>query len=174
MIVDRKLNFGILVSGDISTNGLISANVYDAGESKILFDTDEYKLFFRVGMDQCSSFTLSLVGDTTAATLATGGVATEVIASGTFTIDDTGAALVDDADNVYVQGCISIPKQRLAMQYYGLFAVGVGTTSNLIDHGSQFNDVHIAGDAYVIRDGADNLINPRAAIPTPPVSYEAN
>ena len=174
MILDRKLNFGILVSADISTDGLISANVYDAGESKVLFDTDEYKLVFRVAVSQCSKLVLTLLGDTTAATLATGGTATEVIASGTFTVDEAGTALADDATERYVRGIIPIPKQNLAMRYYGLFAVGTGTTANLVDSGSQFNDAQVAGDAHVVLDAADNLLWKRAAVPTPPVSYEAN
>lgn len=174
MIVDRKLNFGILASADISTNGLISCNVLDLGASQFLFNADGDKLFFRVAVSQCSSLTLSLLGDTTAATLATGGTATEVIASGTFTVDEDGTALADDATERFVTGHILIPKQKRAMRFYGLFAVGVGTTSNLVDSASQFSDAQIAGDAYVVRDAADNLLHKRELIPTPPVSYEAN
>jgi len=170
-IVDKYLDFGIHTSSDISSNGIISFNVIDMGESLILFSSEEpMYLFFRVSVTQCSSLTITLVGDTSAATLVTGGADTEVIASGTFTADEVGTALVNDGTARYVSGYIPIAKQKAAMRFYGLFAIGVGTTSNLLDTGSQFTAQYKAGDAYVVRTPPTNMVLGRAAIPATPVS----
>ncbi len=169
--VDKYLDFGFHISSNLSSNGIISFYVIDMGELLILFSSEEpLYLFFRVGVTQCTKLTITLVGDTSVVTLDTGGVDTEVIASGVFTTDEDGTALVDNADAVYVSGYIPIAKQKLAMRWYGLFAVGEGTTSNMIDHASQFVDDDKAGDAYVVRTPPTNMVSKRLAIPAGPTS----
>lgn len=169
--VDKYLDFGIHTSNDISSDGIMSFNVINMKESLILFSSEEpMYLFFRVGTTECEELTITLVGDTSSAALASGGVATEVIASGTFTLDETGSALVDNGTVQYVMGYIPIAKQKLPMQYYGLFAQGEGTTAELVDDASQFEDGNKAGDAYVVRTPPTNMVLGRAAIPAGPTS----
>jgi hypothetical protein len=157
MILDGQLDFGVKTQGANAASGgvLGSTNVFDAGESKKLFGHDEMWLWARFGVTQCSQVQLDLRGDTTAATLATGGADTETIAStGSITADEVGTALADDATERFVTVRIRIPKQKLAMRYYGLWITTTGT-----------GDTVTAGDAYVVMGGQNHLLGARAAAP---------
>ena len=157
MLLDAKLNFGIMAqTANAASSGVLgSTNVYDGGESKILFSDDGLWLVARFGVTQCSVVKVDLLGDTTAATLDTGGTDTPTIAStGNITVDEVGTALADDATTRYVQVRLPIPKQTTAARYYGLWITTTGT-----------GDTVSLGDAYIARDAPNNMLKAREAVP---------
>ena len=159
MLLDGQLDFGIKAQVADAADGagaLGSTNVFDAGASKKLFGHDEMWLWARFAVTQTTRVVLSLLGDTTAATLATGGAGTEVIAStGDITVDEVGAALVDDGTERFITVRIRIPKQKLAMRWYGLWILGDGGTGETV----------VLGDAYVSASAPSHLLGAREAAP---------
>lgn len=159
MIIDGKFNLGLPTITN-STATTVSPNIYDAGSAKFVFGAGmgSYKLWFRatVTADASPTLRVSLVGSDNA-----DGDPNDNETAGNIILADTGIITREDSDlsamdsGDTIERVIPIQTQTVAKRYYMLLVTLGGTNP----------DLAASQDAYIVRDGQNNMIGARAAIP---------